>query len=122
MSALPRNRLFSTLGGLCGALGVAAYAGAAHGGANHLATMAPILLGHAPALLALSLFAPTSRAARIGGAALAAGLVLFCADLMMRDLTGNRLFPFAAPLGGSLMILGWLVTAATGWSSRNDEQ
>jgi uncharacterized membrane protein YgdD (TMEM256/DUF423 family) len=112
----PHNIVFSTLAGLSGALGIAAYAGAAHGGANHLATMAALLLGHAPALLILSLFAAQSRAARIGGAILVAGLALFCGDLLLRDLTGNRLFPFAAPTGGTLLILGWLCTALTGWS------
>jgi uncharacterized membrane protein YgdD (TMEM256/DUF423 family) len=36
----------------------------------------------------------------------------------MRDITGNRLFPLAAPTGGSLMILGWLSVALTGWFSK----
>lgn len=112
------NILFSTLGGLCGALAIAAYAGAAHGGDNHLGSIAPLLLGHAPALLVLALLAPARRAATIGGALLVVGLALFCGDLFMRDITGNRLFPLAAPTGGSLMILGWLAVALTGWFPR----
>ena len=114
-----RNVLFGTLAGLCGALAIAAYAGAAHGGDNHLSTIAPMLLGHAPALLVLSLIIPNSRVANIGGALLIAGLALFCGDLFMRDMTGNRLFPMAAPTGGSLMILGWLIVGVSCWFKRN---
>lgn len=114
----PHNILFSTLAGLCGALAIAAYAGAAHGGENHLSSIAPLLLGHAPALLVLSLIVPGSRIAYLGAALLIIGLALFCGDLFMRDMTGNRLFPMAAPTGGSFMILGWLAVAATGWFSR----
>ncbi|MEN5276154.1 DUF423 domain-containing protein [Brucella sp. TWI432] len=117
-SSQPRNILFGTLAGLCGALAIAAYAGAAHGGENHLSAIAPILLGHAPALLVLSLIIPNSRVANIGAAVLVAGLVLFCGDLFMRDMIGNRLFPMAAPTGGSLMILGWLVVGVSGWFKR----
>ncbi|MGC0052559.1 DUF423 domain-containing protein [Brucella pituitosa] len=114
----PRNVLFGTLAGLCGALAIAAYAGAAHGGENHLGAIAPLLLVHAPALLVLSLIVPNSRIANIGGALLVAGLVLFCGDLFLRDVTGNRLFPMAAPTGGSLMILGWLTVGVSSWFKR----
>ncbi|MHC5230862.1 DUF423 domain-containing protein [Brucella sp. LJL56] len=114
----PYNLLFSTLAGLCGALAIAAYAGAAHGGQNHLGNIAPLLLGHAPAFLVLSLIAPASRIAYLAGALLIIGLALFCGDLFMRDMTGDRLFPMAAPTGGSLMILGWLAVAITGWFSK----
>ncbi|MBB5704437.1 uncharacterized membrane protein YgdD (TMEM256/DUF423 family) [Ochrobactrum daejeonense] len=113
-----RNTLFSTLAGLCGALAIAAYAGAAHGGENHLGNIAPLLLGHAPAFLVLSLIVPVSRFAYLGGVLLILGLTLFCGDLFMRDMTGNRLFPMAAPTGGSLMILGWLAIALSGWFSK----
>lgn len=113
-----QNILFSTLAGLCGALAIAAYAGAAHGGENHLGNIAPLLLGHAPAFLVLSLIVPFSRTAYLGGALLVIGLALFCGDLFTRDMTSDRLFPMAAPIGGSLMILGWLAVAVAGWFSR----
>ncbi|MBB4092979.1 DUF423 domain-containing protein [Ochrobactrum pecoris] len=113
-----QNILFSTLAGLCGALAIAAYAGAAHGGENHLGNIAPLLLGHAPAFLVLSLIVPFSRTAYLGGALLVIGLALFCGDLFMRDMTSDRIFPMAAPIGGSLMILGWLAVAVAGWFSR----
>lgn len=115
LNAQTRNPVFGTLAGLCGALAIAAYAGAAHGGENHLSAIAPLLLGHAPALLILSLIVPNSRVASIGGAILIAGLALFCGDLFIRDMAGSRLFPMAAPTGGSLMILGWLIVGVSNW-------
>ena len=54
-----------------------------------------------------------NRLLRIGGFVLLVGLVLFCGDLLARDFLGGRLVPFAAPVGGSLLILGWLVVAAS---------
>ena len=114
----PQNILFSTLAGLSGALAIAAYAGAAHGGENHLGNIAPLLLGHAPAFLVLSLIVPANRSSYLAGALLAIGLALFCSDLFVRDMIGERIFPMAAPTGGSLMILGWLAIAVTSWLSR----
>lgn len=113
-----RNLVFSTLGSLCGALALAAYAAAAHRGDGNLGTIAPILMAHAPTFLVLSLLAPRSNAATFGGAAIVLGLLLFCGDLAMRDFTGDKLFAYAAPTGGSILILGWLTIAFTGWSSR----
>lgn len=110
------NRCFSTIGGLTGALALIAYAGAAHNDTGNLNTVAPILLGHAPAFLGLSILSSQSRTATIGGSAIIIGLLLFCGDLLARDMLGQRLFPFAAPTGGTILILGWLITAMTCWS------
>ncbi|MDQ0998574.1 uncharacterized membrane protein YgdD (TMEM256/DUF423 family) [Phyllobacterium ifriqiyense] len=107
------NRGFVGLGGLFGAAGIAAYAAAAHSTSGHMATIAPILLIHAPAFLSLSLLGKLSRASYLGGLILILGLLFFIGDLVSRDLNGDRLFAFAAPLGGSLLILGWIVVAAT---------
>jgi uncharacterized membrane protein YgdD (TMEM256/DUF423 family) len=112
-TTLDIHRIFAGLGGLFGAAGIAAYAAAAHSAEGHVATIAPILFIHAPAFLALSILAKISRAASSGGLVLILGLVLFIGDLLSRDYAGDRLFAFAAPLGGSLLILGWLVVAAT---------
>lgn len=112
-----RNILFSTLGGVCGALAIIAYAASAHSDTGQLGTIAPLLLGHAPALLVLSILAPVSRAALFGGALLIAGLILFCGSLLYLELIGNRLFPYSAPLGGILMIIGWLTVSTAGWFS-----
>jgi uncharacterized membrane protein YgdD (TMEM256/DUF423 family) len=45
---------------------------------------------------------------------LAAGLALFCGDLSMRELAGSPLFPYAAPLGGGGLVVGWLLAAIAG--------
>lgn len=100
------------LGGLSGALGVALSAMAAHSpeGAN-LKTAAEFLLVHGPAFMALAALARAEvlpRWALLAGAlALALGLSFFAGDLARRSFTGARLFPMAAPTGGTLMILGW---------------
>ncbi|MDQ6432790.1 DUF423 domain-containing protein [Mesorhizobium sp. LHD-90] len=105
------ERVLVVIAGLAGAAGVALSAAAAHGSGQNLQTAANLLLIHAPALLATALLA--GRAARLGGAVLALGLVLFCGDLLARDFLGGRLFPYAAPAGGLLLIAGWLVIAAS---------
>lgn len=110
-------RPFLALAGLLGALGVAAAAAASHGGDTNLAIAANFLLFHAPALLGLSLI-PRSRLVTVTGYVLAAGLAIFCGDLAMRSITGNALFPMAAPLGGGGLILGWLLVAVSALFTR----
>lgn len=103
--------------GLAGAAGVALSAAEAHLGGAFTGTAARMLLVHAPALLAIGL-AGGNVMLRLGGAAMALGLVLFCGDLLARDFLGDRLFPFAAPAGGSLLILSWLIVAASAIAGR----
>ncbi|WP_367210620.1 DUF423 domain-containing protein, partial [Mesorhizobium sp.] len=43
--------------------------------------------------------------------ALLVGLLLFSGDLLARDFLGSRLFPMSAPIGGTLLIVGWLAIA-----------
>jgi uncharacterized membrane protein YgdD (TMEM256/DUF423 family) len=104
---------------LMGAAGVALGAAAAHGGGEGLAqTAALFLILHAAALLGVSAQARLetrpafSRALAIGGYGLGLGATLFAADLAMRSFAGTRLFPFAAPIGGSAMILFWIILSA----------
>ncbi|PYE88434.1 DUF423 domain-containing protein [Phyllobacterium leguminum] len=111
-------RPFIIAGGLSGAAAMIAYAASAHGGSANLGLIAPLLLAHAPALLALALLGAGRMTARLGGWATLLGLALFTGDLLMRDMTGGRLFPYAAPTGGTLMILGWLIIAAIGLEKR----
>jgi len=106
------DRLLVLAGGLCGALGVALSAAAAHQGGAFTATAASFLLMHAPALLAAGLMGG-NRMLRTGGLLLLAGLILFSGDLLARDFLGSRLFPFAAPAGGTLLMAGWLAIAAS---------
>jgi uncharacterized membrane protein YgdD (TMEM256/DUF423 family) len=105
--------------GLFGACGVAAAAGAAHlPGGEHLSAVALILLTHAAALLALTPRArpgePGARLWLVSAVALAVGAALFSADVALLALRGARLFPMAAPTGGTILILGWLAAFLAG--------
>ena len=96
--------------GLCGALGVALSAIAAHRDTTGLLnTAAQMLLFHAPAFLGLAAL-PGNQLRKWALAALFAGVAVFSADLSVRSLFGwERLFAMAAPSGGMLMIGGWLM-------------
>ncbi len=104
--------------GLAGAAGVIEAAAAAHGVADpRLATSANFLMLDAAASMAIGAFALSAARGRswflAAATILLGGGLLFCADLSLRVFAAQRLFPFAAPLGGTLMIIGWLVAAAT---------
>lgn len=71
-----------------------------------------MLLFHATAILAgVALLA---RGLLHGGIGLVAafgfviGAALFAGDLTLRQYAGHALFPYAAPTGGTVMILSWL--------------
>ena len=97
--------------------GVALSAAAAHLGGAFTGTAASFLLMHAPVFLAIGL-AGGNRMLRIGGLILLAGLVVFAGDLLARDHLSTRLFPMAAPVGGTLLIAGWLAVAASALAGR----
>lgn len=104
--------------GLAGAAGIALAAAGAHGtDLSALTTPANLLVMHAAA--AVAIVAVASQAARprlflIAALVLLAGATLFSGDIALRALTGNRIFPMAAPTGGTTMIVGWLIVAAAG--------
>lgn len=108
------TRAFVAAAGLLGAAGTAGAAFAAHGGAqaNLVAIAAAIAFVHAPALLVLGL-APVGslRLRGLPGGLMILGTLLFSGDLAMRAVTGSRLFVNAAPIGGTVLILGWLSLA-----------
>jgi uncharacterized membrane protein YgdD (TMEM256/DUF423 family) len=115
------ERLIAALGAVLAAAGVALSAAAAHGGGAALAPAASMALLHGVALVALpaaaaaGLLAP--RLARLSALAMGVGVALFSGDLALRSIAGAGLFPMAAPTGGTLLILGWLVAAlAAGWA------
>lgn len=112
-------KFFILAGGLAGAAGVGLSAAAAHAGGGNVQTAASFLIAHAPALLAIGLVG-RSRMLAAGGFILLAGLVLFCGDLLMRHYVGDRLFPMAAPAGGTAMIVGWLTLTASAFTVRRD--
>ncbi len=95
-----------TAAGLVGAIGVAAAAYASHGSNEMLGIAANFLLFHAAALIAIGIL--PGRPLRAAGGVIFLGVALFAGDLAMAALQGHSLFPFAAPAGGTLMILGWL--------------
>jgi uncharacterized membrane protein YgdD (TMEM256/DUF423 family) len=103
--------------GLTGAGGIILAAAAAHGVPDpRLQTAANFLMLHAAAtpVCGLALVLPQRGIWFLGAAGLfLSGSLLFGGDLSARALAGTRLFPMAAPLGGTLLIFGWaLVTLA----------
>ncbi|WP_247970500.1 DUF423 domain-containing protein [Bradyrhizobium sp. 195] len=107
------HRLLIGLAGLMGAAGVALAAASAHGGdASRLASASAMLLFHATAILAtVALLARGllhGGIGLVGASGLAIGAALFAGDLSLRQYAGHSLFPYAAPTGGTVMILGWL--------------
>lgn len=113
------QRPFIALAGFAGAAGVALAAKAAHGDTQYAGQVSTMLLLHAPVFLATGLMGQSvGRFLSIAVWVLAAGLLLFCGDLLARDFLGNRLFPMASPIGGGLMIAGWLGVAASSLLNR----
>lgn len=105
------------LAGLMGASGIALAAAGAHAAPHAgLDSAGHMLLFHAAALLggtALAqqglLWRPLLLAVLF---AWVAGAVLFSGDIAMRAFAGHRLFAYAAPAGGIILIAAWLLLAA----------
>jgi uncharacterized membrane protein YgdD (TMEM256/DUF423 family) len=117
-------RILIILAGIMGADGVVLAAASAHqADAARLASASSMLLFHGSAVLAVVALAERGVIhVRIGIAA-AFGLViaaaLFAGDLTLRQYAGHSLFPMAAPTGGTLLIVSWLVLAlAAAWPRR----
>jgi uncharacterized membrane protein YgdD (TMEM256/DUF423 family) len=104
------------LAGLMGAAGVVLLAAAAHAapGAG-LESAGQMLLFHAAAVVAATTALYQGLLLRPGGIGAAIGFIvgaaLFSGDIAMRAFAGHRLFPFAAPSGGFILIASWLVLA-----------
>jgi uncharacterized membrane protein YgdD (TMEM256/DUF423 family) len=117
-------RILIILAGVMGADGVILAAASAHQpDASRLAAASSMLLFHASAVLGV--VALTERGvihARIGIAAafgFAVAAALFAGDLTLRQYAGHSLFPMAAPSGGTLLIVSWLMLAvAAAWPQR----
>ncbi len=102
---------------LTGALGVAAGAFGAHALKTRLPvdllavwnTAAHYQLLHAVALLALALYAQsTGRTVNLPWGLMFAGVLLFSGSLYAMCLSGLRTLGAITPVGGLLMIAGWL--------------
>jgi uncharacterized membrane protein YgdD (TMEM256/DUF423 family) len=110
------SALLLSLAGLCGAAGVGLAAVATHRALGpNATTAAQFLLIHAAALAGLAVGgASASRGQLFAASLLGLGVVLFAGDLALLALVGSSPWRMAAPTGGTLMILGWLVLALVG--------
>lgn len=108
------NRPLMTIAALFGATGVVLAAKGTHGSELDTAIAGAFLIMHAPTLLLIATLRGR-RLTQIAGYILAVALVLFCGDLALRDASHFPMFPFAAPVGGAGLILGWVVLAASAW-------
>jgi uncharacterized membrane protein YgdD (TMEM256/DUF423 family) len=115
----PIDRVLLGLAGMAGFVGVALAAAAAHIHANtNVEISSKFLLFHAPVLLVVPALAAQGLmhrpSARLGGIAVALGLLLFAGDLALRGIWEIALVPLAAPTGGALLLVGWATLAAAG--------
>jgi uncharacterized membrane protein YgdD (TMEM256/DUF423 family) len=114
-------RILIVLAALMGADGIMLAAASAHQpDATRLASASSMLLFHAVAVLAAVALAERGVIHIRIGLAAAWGFViasaLFAGDLTMRQYAGHGLFPMAAPTGGMLLIVSWLLLAvAAAW-------
>lgn len=108
--------------GLAGAAGVALSAAAAHKvDSPALATAATILTLHAAAAVGIFAVAVRSACPKLWSAAALLMLLaasLFAGEIALHTFTDNASFRFLAPVGGSGMILSWLLVAVAGFCSR----
>ena len=120
-------RLAAVLASLMGAAGVVLAAASAHQpDATRLGSASSMLLFHASAVIGAALLTGHGLAKCIPGLVatfgFVAGAALFAGDLTMRQYCGQSLFTMAAPTGGTLLILSWLVLAlAVAWPRRADK-
>ena len=117
-------RILIILAAVMGADGVMLAAASAHQpDAMRLASASSMLLFHSLAVLAVVALAERGVIQLRIGIAAAFGFVvaavLFAGDLTLRQYAGHSLFPMAAPTGGTLLIVSWLVLAvAAAWPKR----
>jgi uncharacterized membrane protein YgdD (TMEM256/DUF423 family) len=115
------SRILIVLAAIMGADGVILAAASAHGSdVSRLASASSMLLFHATAVLGVvALMERGIIHARLGlssalGFVIAASL--FAGDLTLRQYAGHGLFPMAAPTGGTILIVSWLVLGiAAAW-------
>lgn len=110
------------LAALCGGLGVALGAFAAHGLSGRLSAHAlaifdtgaryQMLHALAMGLAGLAMQGEAARRARQAAIAFLAGILLFSGSLYPLALTGARPLAFVTPLGGLCFLAGWGLLAA----------
>lgn len=107
------ERLLLILGAIAG-FGVMAAAASAHvGGGDNLKTASQFLLFHAPLLAAAPAIVRSGAVHRhltlLALMLVAFGVALFSGQLALRALKDASLFAMAAPTGGTLLMIGWLM-------------
>ena len=119
-------RILIILAAIMGADGVMLAAASAHQpDAARLASASSMLLFHSLAVLAAVALAERGVVHGRIGITAAFGFVvaaaLFAGDLTLRQYAGHSLFPLAAPTGGTLLIVSWLLLAvAAAWPRRSE--
>jgi uncharacterized membrane protein YgdD (TMEM256/DUF423 family) len=109
--------------GLMGAAGIVLAAASAHGvpgtgldGAGYL------LILHAASVIGGVALLHQSMLLRVPGLIALCGFVLgaalFAGDITARATIGSRLFPMAAPTGGTILIASWLVLSVAALLAR----
>lgn len=126
MSDHGRSNVWLMLAALNGLISVAAGAFGAHALKERLTptdlavfeTGARYQMYHALALLGVAMAAGGSRprAARVAGVSLVLGIMLFSGSLYAIALAGWRWLGPITPIGGGLMMLGWLLLGVTAFS------
>jgi len=130
----PRYKLWLLIGAISGFLAVALGAFGAHGlktrfenqGYEGLAlleklepwkTAAQYQMFHALALLAVGLLAARrcGLAINLAGVAMTLGTLLFSGCLYGRTVGGPEFLVYIVPIGGSLLIAGWICLAVAVW-------
>lgn len=108
------QQILIALAGIMGAAGIMLTAAGAHSKPGvGLDSAGYLLLIHAVAVIAGVLAARQGLVLRPLGLVMLWGFVvgagLFAADVTMRVYLGTKLFPMAAPTGGMILILAWVV-------------
>jgi len=112
------DQILIALAGIMGAAGIMLTAAGAHSKPGiGLDSAGYLLLIHAVAVLAGTIAARQDIILRPFALVVLWGFVvgasLFAADVAARAWLGSRLFPFAAPAGGTILIIAWLAMIAT---------
>lgn len=122
------DRWYAAAGAMLGAVGVAMGAFGAHGLRSRVEarqleiwdTAARYQLWHALALVLVGLWIARGAAgsARVAGGAFLAGTLIFSGSLYLLVLTGRTWFGAITPIGGVLLIVGWVALAVAVWPAR----
>lgn len=110
----PKNIFIIFVAGIAGAWGVILAAVAAHlNSVTSIVSASQMLIFHACALLSLAAWSAANpvntRIFDYAAYVMLTGVFLFSGDLCLRAFYNFTFFHYAAPLGGVLIILGWVL-------------